>query len=254
MSAAAHNVCPPAHKPAHKEVAEVGLTEVRVTGKEVTSSTADFGLLFPLPEADRRRVLSKCVRRRFKRGQAIFHEGDIGESLHLITKGKIAVKVVASSGNVVTVEIKGPGQYFGEQALITGTRRNATIVAKESVETLMLERTQFEELSHSHPAVTNLLVAALSERVTHLLDLLVDALYLPANERVLRRTWNLATLYGNGTSAVIPLTQADIAEMAGTTTSTVNRTLRSIVKPAGLRLYRGRIEIDDISALERLSH
>jgi CRP-like cAMP-binding protein len=56
-------------------------------------------LLEGVPEVDRRHVLSIARRRRFEKGEAVFHEGDPGDTLHLIATGRFAVRVVTSAGD-----------------------------------------------------------------------------------------------------------------------------------------------------------
>ena len=107
----------------------------------------EWELLRPLSEEERREVLRLARRRRFRRGEVLFHEGDPGDTLHLIDRGHVAMRVTTPLGDVATLIIEGPGGYFGELALISenGTR-NSTVVALDAVETLGLHRDQFDEL------------------------------------------------------------------------------------------------------------
>ena len=74
----------------------------------------EWALLAPLPAAIRERVLQAARRRRYSRGEVIFHEGDLGDTVHLVQAGRLAVRVSTEAGESVTVRILRPGEAFGE--------------------------------------------------------------------------------------------------------------------------------------------
>jgi CRP-like cAMP-binding protein len=213
----------------------------------------DWPILGSLSEEDRRRVLAAARRRRFARKEVVFHEGDAGASLHLIVKGRLGVRVTTPLGDTATLVVLGPGDFFGELALLSAEEtRTATVVALEPAETLTVHRDQFEELRRDHPAVERLLNETLATQVRRLTAHLLEALYVPADKRVLRHLLGLVALYGDGKpGTVVPLTQDDLAEMAGTTRPTVNRLLRSFEETGAVDLRRGEIEVIDPDALAR---
>jgi CRP/FNR family cyclic AMP-dependent transcriptional regulator len=210
------------------------------------------GLLDTLDDDDRRRLLATTRRRRFAAGEVIFHEGDRGDSVHLIERGHVAIRVGTPLGDVATLIILGPGSAFGELALLDGNeRRSASAVAIGSVETRVVDHREFEALRRDHPQSERFLVALLAAQVRRLSELAVEAMFVPADTRVLRRLLALAAQFGEDDSAVIPLTQDDLASMAGTTRSTANRVLKKAEADGLLRLARGRIEIVDPEQLAR---
>src|SRR4051812_31226583 len=100
----------------------------------------EWQLLSSLADDDRRTLLTMARRRRFRRNEVIFHEGDPGDAFHLISKGRVAVRVNTPLGETATLVILGPGEYFGEMAILSPAPRNATVVALEPVETMSLHR------------------------------------------------------------------------------------------------------------------
>jgi CRP-like cAMP-binding protein len=213
----------------------------------------EFELLAGLSEADRRSVLSRMIRRSFRKGDSLFHEGDPGDSLHLIESGRIAIRGSTPGGDVVTLTILGAGESFGEQALLTeDSRRTASAVALEAVETRVLRRRDLEELRASHPSIDRFLVDVLAGQVRRLSQRLLEALYLPADRRVVRRLSELAQLYDDGDSPiVIGLRQDDLATIAGTTRSTTNRVLQQLVEAGVVTVRRGRLDVHDVAALRK---
>ena len=183
----------------------------------------EWRLLRGVPEDKVQRVLAGARRRRWAKGAVLFREGDEAATLHLIARGRLAVRVTTRRGDVLTVELLGPGDVVGELAFLAAdARRSATVVALEASETLVLDRDVFEELSAKDPSVSEVLLHLLAERIRRLDARLLEALYVPADLRILRRLKELAAMYGD----VIPLTQEDLAGLAGTTRATVNRVLR----------------------------
>lgn len=79
-------------------------------------------------------------------------------------------------------------------------------------------------------------------------ELLLEALYVPAERRVLRRLVELSSVYGDA-DAAIPLTQEQLAEIGGTSRATVNRVLREEQERGTVELRRGRIVVADLDAL-----
>jgi len=207
----------------------------------------DWPLLAELSEEDRRRFLALARRRRFSKGEVVFHAGDPGESLHLVAKGRFAVWAGTPSGDTTMLSVLGPGGYFGELALVAKTdRRAATVSALEPAETLSVGRVEFELLRADHNSVNQVLVTALATEVRRLSALVVETLHVPAETRVLRRLLAVAELWGGARPGlVVPFTQEDLAGLAGTTRPTANRTLRQAELVGLLILHRGRIELVD---------
>jgi CRP-like cAMP-binding protein len=210
-------------------------------------------LLSQLDEADRAAVLARARRRSFGRNEIVFHQGDPGDSVHLIESGRVAIRIITAAGDVATVAVLSPGQSFGELALLKrSSERTATVVALEPTRTLSLQAEVFDELRRERPQVERLLVALLGERVERLSEHLVEALYVQADKRVLRRLLDLVRIYSTGEGPImIPLTQEDLAGLAGTTRPTVNAVLRKLEQAGALALSRGRIEVLDPSAVVR---
>jgi CRP-like cAMP-binding protein len=202
---------------------------------------------------DQRRLLAVARRRRFGKGEVVFHAGDLGDSLHLVAKGRLAVWAGTPLGDATMLSVLGVGDYFGELALVDdGHHRSATVTALEPVETMSVRRDEFERLRADHPSVDQVLVAALAGQVRRLSDLVTEVLYVPAQRRVLRRLLALAELWGGAhPGVVIPVTQDDMAGLAGTTRPTANRTLRQAEAAGLLALGRGRIELLDPDAIAR---
>ena len=204
-------------------------------------------LLSDVPDEQGRLLLSVARRRRFARGEVVFHHGDPGDSLHLIAAGHFAVKLMTPVGDTVTLAVLGPGENFGEMALVgADARRSATVQALEQAETFAVYRDDFHDLRGRHPEVDRVLIAFLVGAVHTLNERLLEALYVPAERRILRRLVELAPVYSGNE---LPLTQEELAASAGTSRATVNRVLREEERRGTLELRRGKTLIVDWEAL-----
>lgn len=207
-----------------------------------------------LDEGQRRTLLAATVRRRYPTGSTIVFEGDAGDHLHLIAKGRVAVRVATPLGDTATLNVLRAGQSFGEQALLDeGSARSASVVALSPVETLLLHRAEFAELRRAHRAMDDVLIALLTAQVRNLSKQVLEAHYVPAEQRVARRLSDLVPAFREGDErpVVIDLTQDDIASLAGTTRSTANRALKALAEDGTIALARGRVVVADPGRLER---
>ena len=214
----------------------------------VTAAVLDM-----LSERDRDRLLAVSGRRTFARNEIVFHEGEPGETLHIVRSGRLAVRVTSTGGDVATLAVLSPGRFFGELALLQKhNTRTATVVALEPTETVTLSRAVFEEARRSHPELVTVVNRLLADTVERLSQALLEAMYLGVDERVARRLVELAEIYRSGAArVVVPITQDDLAGMAGTTRPTANLVLGRLADAGAVRLERGRIEVTDLAALRR---
>ncbi|MDH4104120.1 MAG: Crp/Fnr family transcriptional regulator [Thermoleophilia bacterium] len=209
----------------------------------------EWPLLVDLPAEDVRELLAIARRRTFSKGEVVFHRDDLAESLHLIVKGRFGARVQTPLGDNVLLDVLGPGSAFGELALLLpGARRSATVSALEDGETRSVYGDDFALLQRSHPGVKDVLLRILAEQLRRASDRIVEAHYVDAETRVRRRVAELAKTYPSG---VVPLTQEDLAAMAGTSRATVNRVLRDEEKRGSVALQRGRTTVVDPEQLDR---
>src|SRR5687767_12971079 len=118
-------------------------------------------ILASLSSTDRNQLLQAGRRRRFTKGETVFHQGDPADSVHLLADGRVAVRVLTPQGNQAIVAVLGPGNLFGELALIEPRgRRTATITAIEACETIALGRAEFSSLRIRYPEIDQCLLAS----------------------------------------------------------------------------------------------
>lgn len=212
-------------------------------------------LLRSLPDAERRELIANARRRRFGRREVIFHEGDPGNSVHIVVKGHVGIRATTPLGDVAMLRVLGVDDFFGELALLDDAPRSATAFALGSAETFAVRKEQFDQLratsSDAHVALT----VALASEVRRLAASLVEALYVPIELRLWRRVLELTDVFdsGAGDPTTIPLTQEELAQLAGTTRSTANRMLREAESHGAIALRRGELAVLDPEWIRRRS-
>ncbi|MFV0308367.1 MAG: Crp/Fnr family transcriptional regulator [Desertimonas sp.] len=204
-------------------------------------------LLAGLPAPERDALVGSARRRTYRRGQTLMIEGDRPDGFHLVEVGHVAVQRTRPDGVTGTLAVLGPGALVGELGIISPAPRNATVVALDRVETLKLLASDLDELRRSHPSIDRFLVGVLTAEVRRLSGLLIEAHYADAETRVRHRLADLIRLFGAADGVdgpvEIPLTQEELAQLAGTTRATTNRVLRAAAARGELRLGRSALTV-----------
>jgi len=211
-----------------------------------------WNALSALAGLEERELRKACRRRKYGRGEVIFHQGDRAGAFHLIDSGHVAIRLTTLLGDVSIVDILRPGDTFGEHALIHGDgERNASAIAVDKVETLTLDARGFAALSAGRPETERFLLLVLSDRLRSTNQQLLEARFMTADQRLWRCLHRLAEQFGVTGDGFIPLTQSDLASMTGVTRATANRLLRQAERHGVIVTGRGRIRIADAEALRR---
>jgi CRP-like cAMP-binding protein len=213
----------------------------------------EWQLFVGIPGEDVRAVLALARRTTYRRGEVVFHRHDPADAVHLVVKGRFDVRITTPLGDVIALAIRGPGETFGELAVLTSAERSATVTALEPGETLVVRGSELRRLAREHASVDEVLVRVLAEHVAFLSERLVEAYTIDAEARVIRRVLELARVYGEEPPIVIPLIQEDLAALAGTSRATVNRVLRDAERRGLVEVGRGRTVVLDLAGLAKLA-
>ncbi len=216
----------------------------------------DWHLLDSLSDEERDDLLAHTRRRSYARGEILVREGDPSDSLHLVESGRLAIRVDTPGGETAMLNVLGPGTWFGELSLLGGDApvRTATVVALEPATTRALPAAIFADLRHRHPAIGELLLTMMSRRIDELSTRLLEAMYTGLDRRVYGRLLALARTYATndrGGPVTVPVTQAQLAELVGSTRPSVNQVLQRLSQLGVIELGRGRIVVLEPPELAR---
>ena len=213
-------------------------------------------VLFTHVEADALdRLASQMRRRRFRRGEVVFHQGDVGDSLQIVSSGSVKIVLASSEGEEAIIASLQPGDFFGELALLDGAPRSTTATAIEATETLALPREQFLDLLAQDPRIGQALLHAVAGELRRLTGHVEELHFLDLAGRLAMRLARLAREAEPDASGRValnwPYTQSDLAAMIGGTRQSVNRLLSGLVDEGLLVVERDTLVIADVAELER---
>lgn len=201
-------------------------------------------------------LAKRLVLRRFSPDQVIFHHGDPGGLLYIITKGKVKISHSTPEGQEALLAILGAGEFFGELALLDDSPRSATAEAIENAETLTLHREDFIRHLSNNPDFTLHVLHTLAQHIRRLNNQISDIFFLDLPARLARILLNLAEQHGRqagtGTVIDIALTQTDLAEMTGATRVSINKALGRFRRQQWVVVNGRKFTIADREALRNL--
>lgn len=203
--------------------------------------------LAALPEDELARLAQHAHARHYRAGATIFHRDDPGSTLHIIRRGRVKLVLPSAEGREVTVGLLGPGDFFGDLALLDSGPRSASVVTLEAVETLTLDRGPFLNVLATHPRASTALLAALGERLRRTDEFIQDVLFLDLPARLAKHLLALADEHGapaaGGIKITVRLSQTELAGIVGSTRESVNRCLNAFADRGLLALERDAITI-----------
>lgn len=210
-------------------------------------------LFSQLVPAELEKIAALLRRRRYRAGEPVFREGDPGTALYVVDTGEIRILLGGADGKEVVLSLLGPGEFFGELALLDGEPRSADAVATVATELLVLPRDDFLRLLREVPAVAVNMLAALSRRFRRTDRLVHDAAFSDVRTRVTRLLIELAETRGRlgpgGVTIGPRLTQGELASMVGVTRESINKCLRAYAAQGLLRHERGRLILLNVERL-----
>src|SRR4051794_18674828 len=222
----------------------MGTDQLMITGVEALGRVPLFTGL-PANELERLGALVRA--RRYRRGEVIFLEGDVGGSLCVIAFGQVKIVLSGIDGREVVLNVYGPGVFFGEFALLDGEPRSADAIAQDTCLLYWLTRDDFLAFLEGHPRAASTLLAVLSRRLRHTTRVVHDATFRDVPARLARVVLDLATTHGRsaGEGVVVDgrFTQTDLAAMVGASRETVNKALRAFERNGMMRHERGAITV-----------
>jgi CRP-like cAMP-binding protein len=199
------------------------------------------------------RIAQTMGRRRYRRLEVIFHEGDPGDSLHVVVDGRVKITRQSLEGEEAIIATLGVGETFGELVLLDGAARSATATAMEPTETVVLTRANFERLVDGGSPFRWSLLGGVAHRIRRITDQLAEVHFLDIGGRLALTLTRLAEEASPGVATDVrlarPLTQVDLAAMVGGTRQRVNQILGELADEGLVSVDSRGIVVHDVQAL-----
>ncbi len=193
------------------------------------------------------RVAQVAVPRSFDAHQVIFREGDASNTCYIVRSGHARAVRESGDGRTISLAHFGPGDIFGEFAMFDDERRSATIETLDAVRAIAILGNDMRRLLREHPEISAKLVIALVRALRETNERLARQSFQTVQSRVagvLAHLVEQARHEGaSDGNVMITITQADIAQLAGSSRESASRFLAVLERAGVVRQGRGRITV-----------
>jgi len=198
-----------------------------------------------------RAIARLAARRRLASGERLFEQGEAGDAAYVVIAGAIRVSAMGDDEDEIVLALLGPGEAFGELALIDGAPRSAGAEAAEPSELLVILREPFLAWLASEPAASQAVMRTLTRRLRATNEALADSSFLDVRQGLAKQ---LLPLGAARDGARLVITQQQLAQLLGVTREAVNEALRRLEDEGVAELGRGAVTVADARRLTRATH
>jgi CRP-like cAMP-binding protein len=192
---------------------------------------------------------------RFEPDQVVFREGDASSTCYVIRSGHACALREHPDGRVITLARFGPGDIFGELAMLDTQRRSATVQAVDELEVIAILGPDMQRLLGEHPEIAVKLIVALGRKLRETNERVAGLSFQTVQSRVARVLSQLVHAARTEGAAdhdiLITSTQAELARLAGSSRESASRFLAVLERAGIISQGRGRLTVHDPAALER---
>jgi CRP/FNR family cyclic AMP-dependent transcriptional regulator len=216
-----------------------------------------FALFAELDDRELASVANAAKSRRYAKDDVVFHADESGDIFCLIKEGQVKVTMISPEGKEIILSMLGPGDFFGEMALLDDEPRSATVIATEPLEVVTIWRSDFLQILAENFSLTRKVLAELSKRLRSASNRIESLATMDVYGRLARFFLDLARDQGkvldNGYVAVTRPTHQAIANMIGTSRETVSRLIHDLMKQnlllsEGKTIYLKKTALDQFRA------
>lgn len=193
--------------------------------------------------------------RSLRRGTALFHEGDPGDELYIVSTGKLKIGRESPDGRENLLSVVGPGEIIGELTLFDPGARSTTATAVSQTELLSLKHEDLMTWLRERPQAAMNLLRSLAQRLRRTNDIVGDLVFSDVPGRVAKSLLDLADRFGkqapDGTLVAHDLTQEELAQLVGASRETVNKALADFAARGWIRLEPRSVTLLDTERVTR---
>ena len=215
-------------------------------GEESVELLTRVPLFAELSSDDLKRIGDVAIPRTYPKGVRVFHEGDHSDACYIVRSGDLRVTREHSDGRAIALATLGPGDIFGELAMLDGGSRSASVETLSDAVLLALPASDVRRVIAAHGDIAAKLIVAITRRLRE------------TNERVARQSFQTVPSRVAGVlnqliaeeaipeerrGITVRMTQADLAQLAGTSRESVSRFLATLERAGVVAVGRGRVTV-----------
>jgi CRP/FNR family transcriptional regulator len=225
------------------------------TSEDTALLLRNVALFEELGDDDLAQVAELAVPRTFASGEVVFREGDASDTCYVIRAGHARAVLEHPDGRSITLAQFGPGEIFGELAMLGEEPRSATVESLEETEAIAILGPDMRRLLREHPEISVKLIASLGRRLREANDRLSRQSFQTVQSRVASVLAELVSAARDEGApdgdVLITATQADLAQLVGSSRESTSRFLAVLERAGIITQGRGRLTVHDAAALER---
>ncbi|HEC29493.1 MAG TPA: Crp/Fnr family transcriptional regulator [Gammaproteobacteria bacterium] len=183
-----------------------------------------------LKDKEVKSIASHAVNKTFPKNSIIINEGDDTNSMYVILSGKIKVFLSNEDGKEVILTMMGPGEYFGELAILDQAPRSASIMTMEPCKFSIISKNDFDKSLVDHPEIARTVITELTRMVRRLTDNIRNLALMDVYGRVAKTLLDMAEDEDGVKVINQKLTHQDIARMIGSSREMVSRIMKDLQK------------------------
>jgi len=216
-----------------------------------------FALFAELDDRELAAIAAVAKARHYAKDDVVFHADESGDVFCLIREGQVKVTMISPEGKEIILSLLGPGDFFGEMALLDDEPRSATVVATETLDLVTIWRSDFLQILQENFSICRKVLAELSRRLRTASNRIESLATMDVYGRLAWFFLELAQDSGksldNGYVAVTRPTHQSIANMIGTSRETVSRLIHDLMRQnlllsEGKTIYLRKTALDQFRA------
>ena len=215
-------------------------------GEESVELLTRVPLFAELSSDELKRIGDVAIPRTYPKGVRVFHEGDHSDACYIVRSGDLRVTREHSDGRAIARATRGPGDSCGELAMLDGGSRSASVETLSDAVLLALPASDVRRVIAAHGDIAAKLIVAITRRLRE------------TNERVARQSFQTVPSRVAGVlnqliaeeaipeerrGITVRMTQADLAQLAGTSRESVSRFLATLERAGVVAVGRGRVTV-----------
>jgi len=188
--------------------------------------------------------------REFPAGHVLFKEGDSGKEMFVIQSGKVKISKAVRDVEK-TLVVLGPGDFFGEMAILNNKPRSATATVEEPAKLIIIEPKTFEAMVRGNAEIAVRMIKMLSKRLQETDEQIENLLLKDHNSRVVHFLSSTAARQGRQTpeGIAIDITVKELGSKIGLDLERVDEVLNKLIRARLLKITETGLVIHDVAKL-----
>lgn len=194
-----------------------------------------------------RSLVSSMTRREYVKGETIFREGDDGQAMYIIVKGKVKLARTARDGRENLLALLGAGDMFGELSVFDPGPRLSRAHAVDDSIVYELPKPVLDSWLEDHLEMSRHMLRALAQRIRRTSNTMADLIFSDVPGRVAKAILDLGHRFGRMERGHVTvrhgLTQEELAQLVGASRETVNKALADFASRGWIDVHIGAVEV-----------